>query len=555
MAYAAPSIDQLFGGLPADQRVERFEAYKAALSAVHTSTLNAHRQGAISFNPGKGVVKTATMTDRVAELRSDITKGLSGDALASVDSALQSVQDLTKAGSEWTLTNPLNSTVSGVSGLVPYDLDPVLSMLIPKELYLRNSTARIKAQGQALEFRRIVGLSNAGVGGVGTTPTFFNSSTASTSFGGVSLNRPPLITYAADKIVKSFVEQGLSDSVSLQAEFAGQGYTDLRQLSHTSLIWAHFLGEERNLMNAVSTALSTSGLTFTAANDATAPAVGAASGSATVKVTLSSAYGETAGLSAGTVTLVAGQGVKVTYTGTIPAGCVALNIYILDSASATWKATQVSTASGVTGNTFATSAAAPTTDGSYNTNAAGANSGTGYDGFVSTLSQSGGYQNAFNASASQSEPGAFLQDAFISLFNSVMGDPDVVITTAAVRRAIAKGIQSNSGTASYRLNYETGSDGVVLGSLVQAIQNEATGKMVDLVTHRFCPAGVALVHTKQLPFPDSGVAQTVEVHNVVDSMIIEWPQIGFTYDISSYTYGNVAFRAPAWSGIVTGILA
>ena len=134
-----------------------------------------------------------------------------------------------------------------------------------------------------------------------------------------------------------------------------------------------------------------------------------------------------------------------------------------------------------------------------------------------------------------------------------MGDPDVVITTAAVRRALAKAIQTSASTSSYRLNYETGKDGIVLGSLVQAVQNQATGKMVDLVTHRFAPAGVALIHTKQLPFPDSGVAQTVEAHNVVDSMIIEWPQIGFSYDISSYTFGALAFRAPAWSGVVTGI--
>ena len=552
MAYAAPTLDQMFGG-----DVERFEAYKAALSAVHSQTLSAHKRGEISFDPTRGIVKNATVADRVAELRSDLSKAVSGDQLAAVTSALDGIDSIQK---DLNLTSPLNNNSSGVSGLVPYNLDPVLSLLIPKELYLRNTTARIKAQGQALEYRRITGVSNAGVGGVANLSTFFSSASAATSFGGVTLNRPTKISYAADKIVKSFVEQGVSDSVSLQAEFAGQGYTDLRQLSHTALIWAHFLGEERNMMNAVSTALSTSGLTFTAANDATAPATGAAAGAATVKVTLSSAYGETAALSAGSVTLVANQGVKVTYTGTIPAAAVALNIYILDSASATWKATQVSLASGVAGNTFATSSAAPSSDGSYNTYAAGSSvptsttTGTGYDGFVSTLAQFGGYQKQFNgAVSSQSEPAAFLQDAFVSLFNSVMGDPDVVITSAAVRRAIAAAIQQNASTASYRLNYETGADGVVLGSLVQAVQNEATGRMVELVTHRFIPAGVALVHQKQLPFPDSGVSQTVEAHNVVDSMVIEWPQIGFTYDISSYTYGALAFRAPAWSGIITGI--
>jgi hypothetical protein len=551
MALAAPSIDDLFGGLPAEQRVERFEAYKSALSAIHTNTLTAHRRGELSFSPTTGITKTASVATRAEETLSDLSKVVSGDQLAAVTSALAGIQDVSKNIS---LTSPLNNTISGISGLVPYDLDPVLSLLIPKELYLRNSTARIKAQGQALEFRRITGLSTAGVGGVGNLSSFFNSNTASTSFNGVTLNRPTQIVYAADKIVKSFVEQGLSDSVSLQAEFAGQGYTDLRQLSHTSLIWSHFLAEERNMMNSCSTALSTAGLTFTAANDATGLGLPATSTSA-VAVTLSSAYGETASLSAGTVTnATAGQGVKVTFTGTIPAGTVGINIYVTVG-SQVYKTSTPSTASGVTGLSYAaTSATVPSTDGSFNAYAAGANSGTGYDGFVNTFLTLGGYQNALNGTiASQSTADDFLQSAFVSLFNSTMGDPDVVITTAAVRRALAKAIQTSASTSSYRLNYETGKDGIVLGSLVQAVQNQATGKMVDLVTHRFAPAGVALIHTKQLPFPDSGVAQTVEAHNVVDSMVIEWPQIGFSYDISSYTYGSLAFRAPAWSGIVTGI--
>ena len=116
-------------------------------------------------------------------------------------------------------------------------------------------------------------------------------------------------------------------------------------------------------------------------------------------------------------------------------------------------------------------------------------------------------------------------------------------------------IQQQGNPTGYRLNYETGSDGITIGSVVTAIANESTGKMVDVIAHRFCPAGVALVHSTQLPFPDSGVASTVEVHAVQDLMVIEWPQIGMTYDISSYMYGTLAFRAPAWSGAITGITA
>ena len=39
MAFEAPRIDEMFGGLPAEQRVDRFEAYKSALSQCHAKAL------------------------------------------------------------------------------------------------------------------------------------------------------------------------------------------------------------------------------------------------------------------------------------------------------------------------------------------------------------------------------------------------------------------------------------------------------------------------------------------------------------------------------------
>jgi len=555
MAYAAPTVDQLFGGLPEGERVARFEAYKSALSAVHSKTLAAHSAGRLGFDG-----KTVTIREdnaSIASLRSEISKAVSGDQLAAVEGALANIEK------DLTLTSPLNNSTSGITGLVPYNLDPVLSLLVPKELYFRNKTARIKAIGQALEFRRITGVTNAGVGGVADqiggafSPNgagFFSSASSASSFGGVSLNRPGKIAYAADKVVLPFREFGYSDSVSLQAEFAGMGYTDLRQLSHTALIWAHMLGEEKAYLKGRAAALSTSGLTFTGAADSTSTATGAASGTATVQVTLSSTLGETAPLSAGTVTLSANKGASVTYTGTIPAGTIAVNIYVTDSASAVWKTTsQVVTSASLNGLTFASGATVPAHDYSWASDGSG--NALGYDGFINTIINNGGYVKALNGSLASSEPAGDFQDAFISLFNSVMGDPEAIVTTASIRRALAKSLQSQSSAQSYRLNYELGQDGIAVGSMVSAIQNEATGRMVDLVTHRFMPAGVAVILQNQLPFPDSGVSNCWEIHNVVDTMVIDWPQIGMTYDASTYSQSTLAGRAPAWSGVITNINA
>ena len=551
---AAPSIDQLFGGLPAEKRVERFEAYKSALSAVHTRTLEKSARGEISFDPKRGVIEKASVADRISEFSSEISKSISGDALAAVNSALANVSDIQK---NITLTSPLNNSTSGVTGLVPYNLESVLGLLVPKELTLRNSVARETAVGQAVEFRRINGVSNSGTGSVANLSTFFTSNSASTSFNGITLNRPTQITYAADKIVQSFVEQGISDSVSLQAEFAGKGYTDLRQLSHTAALWSHLLGEERNMLNGCVTPLLSSaqitsfGTGTVASADTTATGFPSSFNTQTVacSITFTSALGETAAISAGNVTGVTGQGAKVAFTATVPAGAVALNVYAVYG-SVVYKATSLSLASGQTGLAFAlvTGTAAPAVDASYASN--------GYDGFISTFGLSGGYTKQYNSTvAGLSEPAGFFQDAFVSMFNNNMADPDVIYTSAAVRRNIAASMQKNASNAAYRLTYETGADGVTLGSLVNAIQNEATGKMVDLVTHRFMPAGTAVIHSKNLPFPDSGVSQTVSAVNVVDTMVIDWPQIGFSYDLSTYTYGTVLFRAPAWSGLITGLLA
>jgi len=550
MAFATPQVDELFGGLPAEQRLDRFEAYKAALSGAQARSLQSFRQGSATFN-GQSIVKSASVSDRIGELRDVLNKSMTAEQVADITSALDRVQDVTKAGSEWTLTNPLNNSTSGVTGLVPYDLDPALALLVPRSFILRNSTSRIGGIGQAYEFRRILGVSNSNTGGVANLNTFFNPTGATATFGSVSLNRPAKISYAADKIVLSHVNQGVSDQVDLTAQFAGQGYTDLRQLSHTSAIWAHMLGEERNMLNGRSTVLSISGASATAANDTTVSGTGLpATSSSAVIVTFSSSAGESQAFSAGSVTnATAGQGVKLNSLVGVPSGTLAINTYVTVS-SVFYKGTTVLSTGAVSPSTFVVVSALPSTSADN-----GSGNSLGYDGFISTFSNATNSPatTALNAALSLSEPGADFQNVFASLYSNVIADPDMILTTASIRRALARSIQQEGTPTGYRLNYQTGSDGITIGSVVTAIQNESTGKMVDVVAHPYMPAGVALVHSKSLPFPDSGVSETVQAVNVQDMIVLEWPQIQLSWDLSTYQYGTLAFRAPAWSAAITNI--
>ena len=36
-------------------------------------------------------------------------------------------------------------------------------------------------------------------------------------------------------------------------------------------------------------------------------------------------------------------------------------------------------------------------------------------------------------------------------------------------------------------------------------------------------------------------------------MVIEWPVTSLNYELSTYQYGTMLHRAPAWSGAITGI--
>ena len=565
MALAAPRVDDLFGGLPADQRLERFEMFKSALSDAQARSYHAATRGEIAFVKGEGIVKTAAASNPTASLeamRSDIVnKSMAPDVVAEAQAAIDRLVDINK---DWTNSTPLTGAIAGNYGLVPYDLDPALALLVPRSFILRNSISRIGGVGQAKEFRRITGVSNSGTGGVANQSTFFSSGTASTQFpssSGIALQRPSKISYAADRKVVSYVESGVSDEVYMQAQFQAQGYTDLRQLSHTSLLWATMLGEERNLLTGRGNGSAgnvgfVGALTRPVVTDYTSAAATTTGGTLVggtdtlyYKISLNSSAGETLATTAEGSRAVSGSNNSVTITAptALPASVLSWNVYS-GTVSGTYTSKTV-----VIGNSVTILTAGA---GSFTVPSAAADSNQyGYDGLIAVYTDptQAGYVKRLNGTLSTSEPGAEFQDAFASLFGSVLGDADSILTGGAVRRALARAIQQSGGTATgYRINYD-GGDGVNIGSVVTGLVNETTGKLVDVVAHPYMPAGTALIWQKNLPFPDSGVAETTQVASVQDMMVIEWPVVQMSYDASSYMINTMIHRAPAWSGAITGI--
>lgn len=528
---------------------ERFEDYKAVISKA----IERHDAGLDRFVPRYGVIKGGNALDSLAEKVAAITKSLSVEDQASLASEIEAVKaataDITK---DWVSAGVPPSNTQ----LVPYDLEEGAKRLWPKFTPLRNSTARTKGVGTGRQFRRLLGLTNLGLGGVADLSPFMNSETVSTNFGSLALRRGAKISYTADSVTIPYVEMGYSDQVNWKAYFQALGFDDLRGLSQTALLWSHLVGEEKAMLYSRGTATgfvgSVSAPTITIAASGTGGTLGAATYFA--KATAKASFGESVVSAEVSAALTAGQNLTITVTG-FPANATAnFNLYLgTASGGETFQTSFVGNSVTITGGYTTSGATPPVADSSADPN--------GFDGYLAVQANSanGAYFRNVNGLLINSPggtagvAGSEFQTAFKAMWNLVYATPDEIWTTSTIRSALGDALV-NQGSTAYRIAM-TDEGGKVLGQLVNGFVNQSDpgGKIVDLNVHPYMPAGNALIRTVTLPFPDSEIGETTQMVMTQDYMSVDWPSIQFTYDQSTYTMGTMVHYAPKWNGLLTGI--
>lgn len=522
-----------------------FQQYRTKLNKAIADRDLGHNRWA-----GRGpMLKGAGAVDSLAEKIATITKSLSADDLASLQTELDAVKgmqaDLAK---DWTFAGP--SSVQ----LVPYDLEAPAKELVPRFTPLRNILSRVKGQGSGRQFKRILGFTNAGVGGVPDLSPFMNSESVQTNFGSLALRRGQKISYSADQQTIPYEEMGFSDQVNFKAYFAGLGFQDVRELSQHALLWAHLIGEEKAILYGRGTAspfvgaqAAPTGVTATGAG--TGGTIGA--GTYYVKITAKTGFGESVTSAEVNTGALSGSTNKITIALTEPAGSLGVyNLYVGTASGAETFQTTFS-GNGYVLTSYATGgAAAPSADSSGDANA--------WDGLLTAQANPANGAsilrlNQLLGGTGYTTPGAEFQALFLSMWNLVFADPDEIWTTANVRNGLGNQLTS-AGSSAYRITMENDGTGKV-GSVVNGIVNQSSpnGKMVDLNVHPYMLPGNALVRSHTLPIPDSEVTETSQLVMVQDYMSVDWPQIQFTYDQSTYTFGTFVHYAPKWNGLITGI--
>jgi hypothetical protein len=544
-----PKATDLFGDVKPREAAELQEQY---LGELNKSFANA------SHTPGM-----APQADPVSQLESLVAnKSLSPDAVGALNTALATQRAISAdIAKEITLTNPLSTSFAA------FDLEAPAKLLTPRPTPLRNKIVRKKGVGTSHRIKRITGYTGTGTGGQGNIWPGITQTTQNNFAPGAATplmyERGPQISYTADDLVLPYNSYSLSDQVSFDANFSGLGYQDLRQLSSTSTLYATMLMEERMMLMARGTATGYSGaLAAPAGVTATAktvtgktPISGNGGAKVWVKVTANAgAFGQSVLSTAAGDVPAAGECLEVV-VGTPSVGAIGYRVYVGVGAAAPTDANFFYYGTFAT-STFYVTGAVPTSG----TNATSATTDTsayaeGYDGILPTVLNPAisGSINDINGTFSTSNPGVEFQDVFGQLYEAVKADPDEILLNGADRKQLSDTIK-NGSTANYRLTLaQTETGDYVGGAVIGALNNEITGKMVDLVVHPWLPQGVAPVLSYALPIPDTEVSDVWANIMVQDYMGIQWPVNQFSYDFSTYFRGTFMCYAPAWNGVVSGI--
>lgn len=576
MGYALPAARELFGDelrgaapwhddRPSSRELaDRKEALIKA--ATQATADGAAGETFFAANHDSGVPLVGRRAGQRSELRKSLkdevlTKGVDPSLLANLEASLGSGgADPSLLAKEWTLTSPV------ATGLVPFDLEAPAKLLTPRPTPLRNSIPRVRGKGAARRFKVISGFTGTGTGGIGTLNGGITESTTNTGPGGLAYVRPPYISYAGYDTVINYVSWGLSDSVSWQAEYQGQGFDDPVSLSMTALLYATMLLDERYMLYARGTtgngyagALGTPVVSLSAVAGSVSPQGSSTLSTATYWVVVAADAGDLLGTTGGmhqgpttaaaSVSVTSGQAIQVDVT-TDVTGALGYNMFVGSVSSGPFYY------AGRTGYNYGYVVSQPTSGATATASASDASAvATNFDGLFTNLAASGGYTTRLNSTFSTSNPGVEFQTAFSSLFDAVKADPDEIWLNGHDRNQLSNALLTGNNTNNYRIYIPEGvtGGGVRIGALVQSLVNQITGKELDLLVHPWAPQGNAMIRSRTLPIPDSNVTETSVMAMVQDYVAIKWPVQQFTYDASTLEIGTFAHYAPTWSGVIQGI--
>lgn len=464
---------------------------------------------------------------------------------------------------------------SATSGLTFYDLELGAKFLYPVLTPLRNEIPRVSGKGgiQA-NWRAITAVNSTGVR-VGVS-------------GG---NRGAVMAVTTADYTAAYKGIGIENNVDFEAQYAGQGFDDVRAIAARAGLEALMLQEEILLLGGNGTvalgttatpalsALTTGGglsdgayrvicvaLTLEGYLDATlAGGIPTVITRTNADASVDTFGGGSAQMSASaTITLAATtavQGIRATTTAIKGAVAYAWFWSAAGGADGTQTLGAITTV-----NKVDILAAATGTQTKTDLGAAADHSINSlvFDGLLMQAAKTGSnsYYKSLNGAALTGDgAGAIVEiDAALkSFWDNYRLSPDAIWVSSQEAQSISKLLGSGTGsTSNFRINVDV-RDGMIAGGImVKEYLNRfsmAGGQVIPIRIHPNMPAGTILFTTNKLPYPLSNVTNVIQVRTRQDYYQIEWPLRSRKYEYGVYADQVLQHYFPPSMGVISNILA
>lgn len=456
---------------------------------------------------------------------------------------------------------------SATSGLTFYDLELGAKFLYPVLTPLRNRIPRVSGKGgiQA-NWRAVTAINTTGVR-IGVS-------------GG---NRGAVIAVQTKDYTASYKGIGVEANVDFEAQYAGQGFDDIRAIAAKSGLESLMLGEELIILGGNgSFALGTTATpTLAGANTGGALSNGSFS-VICVALTLEGLVNSSiAGGIPGLEVRVNADGSSDTFGGGSAQKSAAAPITLSGGTSTQVINATVAAKRGAFGYAWFWGAAGSETLGAITTvNAyqiAAAATGTQlasalpasdnsvnnlvFDGLLTQAAQtnSGAYYATLNNAelTSDGEGGIVeIDDALKHFWDTLRLSPTCIWVNSQEALSISRLILSGGTGSNLRFTADM-KDGMVAGGvMVKDYLNRfsmAGGQVIPVKIHPNMPAGTILFETEMLPYPLSNVGNVVQIRCRQDYYQIEWPLRTRKYEYGVYADEVLQHYFPPSLGIITNI--
>jgi len=458
---------------------------------------------------------------------------------------------------------------SATSGLTYYDLEAGSKFLYPVLTPLRNEIPRVSGKGgiQA-NWRAITAINTSGV-----------------RIGVSQGNRGGVMAVATRDYTAAYKGIGIEDSVTFEAQYAGQGFDDVRAIAAKTGLEALMIGEEMLLLGGNgSLALGTTptpslsgqntggslsdGTIFVACVALTLEGFVNSSVTAGIPTEIirtnadgstdtfggGSAQKSTAAditLAGGTTTqsiLASVDGVKgaVGYAWFWGASAAAATLGALTGAPVV----TITDAAGAGSQTYAS---LPSADNSVNNLV--------FDGLLTQAAQAG--SNAYwmdleGQPLTTDGAGGIVQfdEALKDRWDNYRLSPDTIWISSQEALTISHLILSGNTNGAYRIVFNPEQGAVAGGIMVATYLNRfsmAGAQTLKVRIHPNMPQGTVLMTTNRLPYPLSNVGNVMQVRTRQDYYQIEWPLRTRKYEYGVYADEVLQHYFPPSMAVVTGI--